>query len=191
MTRAITRAFFVWLLMMIAESVHGTLRRFFLTPYVGDFRARQIGAVVGSAIILALAYLFIAYLFIEWIGAKDTGALWAVGVMWFAMSLVFEFTLGRFAFGYTWQRILEDYDLSKGGLLLFGVVWMAFSPMAASGLRCRPVRATSAERVRDLPGDELIAAPIGSLTHAITIRRPSSRCLSLAGSNGRGPRWLV
>jgi hypothetical protein len=26
--------------------------------------------------------------------------------------------------------------------------------------------------VRDLPSDELIAAPIGSLTHAITIRRP-------------------
>jgi hypothetical protein len=56
--------------MMIAESVHGTLRRFFLTPYVGDFRARQIGAVVGSAIILTLAYLFI-----EWIGAKHGRAL--------------------------------------------------------------------------------------------------------------------
>jgi len=97
--------------MMIAESVHGALRRFFLAPYVGDLRARQIGAVAGSAIILALAYLFI-----EWIGAKDTGALWAIGLMWLVMTFAFEFTLDRFAFGYPWQRILEDYDLSKGGL---------------------------------------------------------------------------
>jgi hypothetical protein len=36
----------------------------------------------------------------------------------------------------------------------------------------RTVRASRAERARALPGDSLIASPIGSLTHAITIRRP-------------------
>jgi hypothetical protein len=35
------------------------------------------------------------------------------------------------------------------------------------------VRATPLERGRALPGDELIAAPIGTLTHAITVRRPA------------------
>jgi hypothetical protein len=34
------------------------------------------------------------------------------------------------------------------------------------------VRATSAERVRTLAGDNLIPQPIGSVHHAITIRRP-------------------
>ena len=34
------------------------------------------------------------------------------------------------------------------------------------------VRATSAERVRTLAGDNLISRPIGSVHHAITIRRP-------------------
>ena len=133
MTRTLTRSFLVWLLMMAAESVHGALRTFLLVPYVGDFRARQIGAIAGSAIILALAYLFI-----EWIGEKDTGALLIVGLMWLVMTLAFEFTLGRFALGYDWQRILEDYDVSKGGLLLFGVTFMALSPLVASALRCRP-----------------------------------------------------
>lgn len=33
-------------------------------------------------------------------------------------------------------------------------------------------RATGAEASRALPGDDLVPAPIGSLTHAITIRRP-------------------
>jgi hypothetical protein len=35
-----------------------------------------------------------------------------------------------------------------------------------------PWRATRAEGARPLPGDDLVPTPIGSLTHAITIRRP-------------------
>jgi hypothetical protein len=34
----------------------------------------------------------------------------------------------------------------------------------------RPVRASQLERMKPLPGDEVIPEPIGSLTHAITIR---------------------
>jgi hypothetical protein len=73
--------------------------------------------------------------------------------MWFAMTFVFEFTLGRFAFGYTWQRILEDYDLSKGGLLLFGVVMDGLFPdgsvrlaMSARPSHQRRTRARSSQR---------------------------------------------
>ena len=36
----------------------------------------------------------------------------------------------------------------------------------------RTMRATQSERTRVLPGDEIIANPIGSVTDAITIRRP-------------------
>ena len=36
----------------------------------------------------------------------------------------------------------------------------------------RSVRADPGERTRKLPGDDLIAAPLGVVTHAITIRRP-------------------
>jgi hypothetical protein len=38
-------------------------------------------------------------------------------------------------------------------------------------LRARSVRADPSERTRTLPGDELIEAPLGVVTHAITIRR--------------------
>lgn len=39
-------------------------------------------------------------------------------------------------------------------------------------LSLRSVRATRDERARPLPGDDLLVAPVGSLTHAITIGRP-------------------
>ena len=50
----------------------------------------------------------------------------------------------------------------------------------------RTVRASRVERARTLAGDELIPQPIGSLTHAITIRRPGSRGVALAGADGGG-----
>jgi hypothetical protein len=44
---------------------------------------------------------------------------------------------------------------------------------AAIGIyAARQVRATAAEAARTLPGDELIAQPLGAVNHAITIRRP-------------------
>ena len=36
----------------------------------------------------------------------------------------------------------------------------------------RQIRATPAEQARTLPGDDLIPQPLGSVNHAITIRRP-------------------
>jgi len=135
-TRILTRAFLVWLLMMAAESIHGVLRTLYLVPLVGDFHALQIGAIVGSAIVVTVAYLCI-----QWIGAKSAHALWMVGLMWLILTLCFEFALGRYALGYPWQRMLADYNFLRGGLLLFGMGVLGLSPWIASALRSRTVQA--------------------------------------------------
>ena len=49
-------------------------------------------------------------------------------------------------------------------------------------------RATSDEASRSLPGDDLIAQPIGSLTHAITIRRPPCDVWPWLAQMGPRPR---
>jgi hypothetical protein len=77
------------------------LRTLCLVPLVGDFHARQIGAIVGSAIVVTLAYLCI-----QWIGAKSAFILCTVGLMLLILTLCFEFALGRYAFGYPWHRML-------------------------------------------------------------------------------------
>jgi hypothetical protein len=52
----------------------------------------------------------------------------------------------------------------------------------------RSVRATDLERTCRLPGDELIAEPIGALTHAITIRRPTRDVWPWLAQMGAGSR---
>lgn len=131
MARTAGRAFVVWLLMMAAESVSGVMRTLVLVPVVGDFRARQIGAVAGSLIVLVLAYLLI-----DWLGA-GSGHLLAVGTFWLFLTGGFELGVGRFGFGYSWQRMLEDYDVRRGGLLAFGMIVLLLSPLIVASLRHR------------------------------------------------------
>src|SRR5712691_3418361 len=109
------RALLVWLILIAAEFIHGILRVLFLAPQVGDFRARQIGAVIGSIIVLAVAYLFV-----EWIGAKTRDALMETGAMWLGLTLLFEIGLGRLVFRYSWGaaaggvRSFERWTASPG-----------------------------------------------------------------------------
>jgi hypothetical protein len=52
----------------------------------------------------------------------------------------------------------------------------------------RSVRATPLERMLDLPGDQLIPEPIGSLTHAVTIACPRREVWPWLAQMGAGDR---
>jgi hypothetical protein len=58
----VVRAILVWLLIILVETIHGIARRLFLEPLVGDLRARQIGVLIGSLLILTIAILTIGWL---------------------------------------------------------------------------------------------------------------------------------
>ncbi|MFN0122288.1 MAG: hypothetical protein ACKV2V_17470 [Blastocatellia bacterium] len=129
------RAVAVWLLIIVAESIHGTLRELLLKPYAGDLRARQIALFTGMLIILCVAYAFI-----RWIRAATTRALLLVGLLWVALTLAFEFGLGLFVLGYSWERMIEDYDFTRGGFLSFGMIVLWLSPLIATKLHAGPMK---------------------------------------------------
>ncbi len=124
------RALAVWFVLIVAESIHGTLRELLLKPYVGDLRARQFCLFTGMLIILGVAYAFI-----RWIRADTTRALLLVGLMWVVLTLAFEFSVGLLALGYSWERMIEDYDIRRGGYLSLGMIVLWLSPLIAARLR--------------------------------------------------------
>ncbi len=123
------RALAAWLLIVAAETVHGTLRQLFLAPAIGDLPARQIGVLVGSLIIFVVAWLTI-----RWIGARTLGQQLAVGAVWVVLIVAFEFALGT-ALGYSRARMLEDYDLAAGGYMAFGLLFLLLAPFLAARVR--------------------------------------------------------
>lgn len=129
MLAVIFRSLAVWCVIILTEIIHGILRSLFLVPYTGDFKARQLGVLIGSFLIMLITFLFI-----KWMKVLTNFQLILIGFFWAILTLLFEFTLGRLL-GYSWNRILEDYNLSKGGLMLFGILTLIIAPLLCSKLR--------------------------------------------------------
>ena len=124
------RALLVWLVIIAAESVNGTLRTLYLAPVIGDFPARRVGVLIAIAIIFLITLAFT-----RWMGACTRAQLLGIGLLWVGLTLVFEFALGLGVFHYDWSRMLSDYDLSRGGLMAFGLLAMVFTPLLAARVR--------------------------------------------------------
>lgn len=124
-----SRALLVWGLIVVAETLHGILRQIFVTPVVGDLPARQLGVAVGSIIILMIACALI-----RWMGARTLTEQLRVGTVWVVLMAAFEFSLGALL-GYSPARMLADYHPQQGGYMLFGLLFMLFSPAIAARLR--------------------------------------------------------
>jgi len=129
------RALGAWLILIAVEFIHGALRTVFLAPRVGDFRARQIGVVIGSLLIVAVACLTG-----RWIGAQGARSLICVGLLWLVLTVAFELGVGHYAFRRSWDSLASDYDVLEGGLLPFGLVVLALSPLIAGRLRKPGIR---------------------------------------------------
>ena len=133
------RAFLVWLVIIAVETVHGILRTLLLVPIMGDFPARQVSVFTGSLLIFGVT-LFL----IKWIAARTRLQLLIVGAIWVLLTALFEIALGRFALNLSWDRITEDYNITRGGFLGFGMLFMAVSPLlAARVLRTMPLTNSS------------------------------------------------
>jgi hypothetical protein len=137
------RSLAVWFLIIFAESIHGTLRELLLTPRVGDVAARRIAIFTGMAIILAITLLTI-----RWIGAVRPSQLLAIGITWSALTILFEAVLGVLVFGYTVDRLLAEFDVRRGGLMGFGILFMTFVPLIAAIVR----RVDEQEQVKKADG---------------------------------------
>lgn len=129
------RGFYAWLLVALAETVHGTLRTLYLAPVVGDLASRQLGICSASLLILLIAWATI-----RWIGATGTRPLLAVGLLWLVLMLCFEVGVGR-AFGLSWERIVADYLPWRGGFMILGMCVLTLSPWIADRLRAPRERA--------------------------------------------------
>jgi hypothetical protein len=123
------KALLAWVLIALAETVHGVLRELYLTPLLGDPTARRLGVWIGCGIIFVISVASV-----RWIGAATRVAQLKVGAAWVALMLAFEIGLG-FTLGVDPERLFADYDPAAGGLMGFGVLFLLFAPLLADRAR--------------------------------------------------------
>jgi hypothetical protein len=110
------------MLMMLLETGNGYVRELFVAPELGALRARQLGLLVGSALVLLTAWACSA-----WLRADTPRKQLIIGGYWVALTLIFEFALGR-AMGESWTSLLTDYNPLRGGYMLVGLLVLFAAP---------------------------------------------------------------
>lgn len=123
MKQVVTRTLLVWLGIMSAETVNGICRELFLTPRLGDVTARRVSFGIALALILLIA-VFTAPYFAE----LSNFVRIMVGVSWAALTFIFEAVFLAYLTGVSFDRVLSDYDPRLGGLMGFGLLYLALAP---------------------------------------------------------------
>ncbi len=121
------KSLLILIIIIFAEVGNGICRGRFLTPRLGDFRARQVSVFTGS-----LNIFVISLLSIKWIGAASNQELWIIGTMWLVLMLAFEILLGRYVFKLPWAAVFKDFNLLEGRLLAIGMLYLLAAPYIAA-----------------------------------------------------------
>lgn len=123
MTRIALPTVFVWLAIILAETLNGIVRELFITPRLGDGTARRISFGIALLLILAIAYRS-APMFSALTNAERV----LVGLAWAVLTFCFEVFLIGSITGISTERIIADYDPRQGGLMAFGLLYLIASP---------------------------------------------------------------
>jgi hypothetical protein len=105
-----------WLIFAGVATAAGMMRETWLAPRLGELRAHQVGTLVVCAMFLAIILAFIRRT------RPSRHEAISVGMWWLLVAIAFEFGFGHYLDGLSWSRLLADYDLSRGRLLL--LLWL-------------------------------------------------------------------
>ena len=111
---------------------NGTFRELVLRRGLDDVSARQVSTVLLLALLTGYVWLLE-----RWWPLASTRLAIAVGAVWVAMTLGFEFGLGHYVEHKSWATLLDDYDLSAGHVWIAVPLWTLVVPAVVRAVRRR------------------------------------------------------
>lgn len=130
MQNVVYRAIVVWFVLLVIAVLNGTFRVAVLIPRMGDAAAH-----VVSTILLCAEMLVLAWFTVPWIAIPNGARAVAIGLLWVALTLVFEFGFGHYVSHKPWSELLADYDILRGRIWPLVLVTTAVAPWLVSRLR--------------------------------------------------------
>lgn len=115
-----------WLGLASLGVANGALREVTYQPWVGERTGHQISTVTLLAMVGGYAW----WLQRRWPLLSDEDAV-AVGAAWAALTVAFEFSMGRLVADRSFAELWADYDLTSGNLWALVPLGIALAPLAA------------------------------------------------------------
>ena len=112
-----------WLGLMVIGILNGVLRVMTYQKRMPEIRAHQLSSLTGI-LFFGLATFVLDRI---WpIGSAGQALL--IGLIWFSLTILFEFGFGHFIMNHPWKKLIHDYRIDKGRLWLLVVVWILLAP---------------------------------------------------------------
>ena len=119
-----------WAGLVMTAILNGAVREKGYGQRMNELGAHQLSTVIGL-------FLFALYIWILtgiWRIQSAEQAL-AIGGVWLALTILFEFIFGHYVMGHPWDRLFRDYNLFKGRLWVLILLWTTVSPYVFYKLR--------------------------------------------------------
>lgn len=113
-----------WFVFMILAIVNAAIREGIWASFLDELRAHQLSTVTFMVFILLGTFVVLRYSTIE---LSDQQAL-MMGLIWFVLTLCFEFLAGHYLFGNSWDKLIADYNILNGRIWVFILITTFFAP---------------------------------------------------------------
>jgi len=114
--------FLAWFPMLLLAVFNGILREVVIKKYTNDFAAHQLSTLT----LLLLFAVYIGFVIAKFSPSSSLQAVF-IGMLWVALTLLFEFGFGRYR-GNSWTTLLAEYNLLKGRLWALVPLWVLMAP---------------------------------------------------------------
>ena len=120
----------IWLVIMVLAVLNGGVREAFITPLLSERAGHIISTVILCALILLTAWLAIG-----WMDPRNQWHAALIGITWVGLTFAFEFLVGHYVFGTSWETLLADYNVVRGRVWPLVPLTCLMAPMFAHWLR--------------------------------------------------------
>ena len=120
----------LWLVILVLAILNGALREKTLIPEFGSF----IGLIVSGATLSVCVFL-VSIAAAPWYGPLVSRQWLFIGLFWFLLTVVFEFSFGRFVQHIEWTELFDAYTFRGGNMWPLVLVIIGLSPWVAAKLR--------------------------------------------------------
>jgi hypothetical protein len=124
------RFIIAWVPMIFIAIANGIFREKVLANKLSELQAHQLSTLT----LILLFGLYMWGLFSIWIPTSANHAL-RIGLLWLLFTVIFEFIFGHYVAGHSWSRLFQDYNILKGRLWIFVLIWVTIAPYIIYQLR--------------------------------------------------------
>lgn len=120
----------LWIALCGIAIANGYIGQIYVVPHLGESGTQIYKTVAFLPAIAIAAGIYVLTV---------RGEFWAidalaVGILWVALTSIFEFLFGRYVLGMSWETLLAAYQIWRGELWLLVLLATGLAPLAIASL---------------------------------------------------------